>query len=382
MKKVFAFLLAALVAVPAFSQELVIGEIRNAPQHEPYQPTYRSDGAQKKPLNVILMIGDGTGLAQIASGLYANGGELTYSKLLYTGWVTTQSANRFTTDSAASGTAYACGEKTHNSAVGVNVNDEPIANIPERISSNGIISGVVSTDDLNGATPASFFAHQPARGMTDEIWADLPSSVLSYFAAGSWEVYMQRPDSTRAAIEEVFTVVNSLDSPAIEGAQRVGVLPPAVETGFIVEGRTDFLPRATRQAIDFLNARTSSRRGFFLMVEGARIDKACHGNEYESAVRELLDFDQAIAEAIRFADEDGNTLVVISADHETGGMALLNGEPAEGNMKGAFVWKRHTPIPVPIFAYGPHAQDFLGIQGNEEVAQKILRLLLPAPRRR
>ncbi len=376
MKK---FLLLALAAVTAFqlnAQNIVKGSIEGVPAQGSYHPTYSSDGADYRPMNIILMIGDGTGLAQISAGFFANNEELTYANLKYMGWVTTKSADAFITDSAASGTAYSSGYKTYNGAVGVDVKKRPQPNIPERIIKNGIIAGVVSTDDLNGATPAAFFAHQPQRGMTDEIWADLPSSVLKYFAAGSKEVFEARPLETQKAINKVFTVVNSLDDPKIEAADRVGVLPPAVETGYIVKGRTDFLPRATRQAIDFLHQRAKDGKGFFLMVEGARIDKACHGNDFPSAVKELLDFDKAIAEAIKFADEDGNTLVVISADHETGGLVVLNGEPKKGNEEGLYVSTWHTATPVPIFAYGPHAQDFMGVQGNEQVAQKILKLLL------
>ena len=376
MKK---FLLLALAAVTAFqlnAQNIVKGSIEGVPAQGSYHPTYSSDGADYRPMNIILMIGDGTGLAQISAGYFANNEELTYANLKHMGWVTTKSADAFITDSAASGTAYSSGYKTYNGAVGVDVKKRPQPNIPERIIKNGIIAGVVSTDDLNGATPAAFFAHQPQRGMTDEIWADLPSSVLKYFAAGSKEVFEARPLETQKAINKVFTVVNSLDDPKIQAADRVGVLPPAVETGYIVKGRTDFLPRATRQAIDFLHQRAKDGKGFFLMVEGARIDKACHGNDFPSAVKELLDFDKAIAEAIKFADEDGNTLVVISADHETGGMVVLNGDPKKGNEEGLYVSTWHTATPVPIFAYGPHAQDFMGVQGNEQVAQKILKLLL------
>ena len=374
MNKFLLITLSALAAIQLNAQNAVKGSIEAAPQHASYHPTYSSDGSARKPLNVILMIGDGTGLAQIASGLYANGGDLTYANLKHMGWVTTQSADNFTTDSAASGTAYSTGQKTYNNAVGVDLLKRPIPNIPEIIIDEGFISGVVSTDDLHGATPACFFAHQPHRRMTDEIWADLPASVLKYFAAGSKDVFEQRPEATQKAIGQVFTVVNSLDDPRCATADRLGVLPPKVETGYIVDGRTDFLPKATRQAIDFLNARKEPGKGFFLIVEGARIDKACHSNQYESAVRELLDFDQAIAEAIKFADQDGNTLVVISADHETGGLALWGGDPAKGNMEGVYVSRSHTPIPVPIFSYGPHAQDFMGVQGNEQVAQKILKL--------
>ena len=379
MKKTALLLIALAAFLPLGAQNIVKGSIEGVTPQGSYHPTYSSDGAAYLPKNIILMIGDGTGLAQIAAGYFANNEELTYANLKHMGWVTTKSSNRFITDSAASGTAYSLGCKTYNGAVGVDDEKRPQPNIPERISAEGIISGVVSTDDLSGATPAAFFAHQPSRSMGDEIWAEMAGSRLSYFAAGSKESFEKRPESTRKAITKAFTVVNSLDDPAIKDAAKVGVLPPHKETGYIVDGRTDFLPRATRQAIDFLHSRTRGDKGFFLMVEGARIDKACHGNDFPSAVKELLDFDLAIAEAVKFADENGETLVVISADHETGGLVVWNGTPAEGKVEGVFITGGHTATPVPIFAYGPHAQDFMGVQVNEQVAQKILRLLLQGP---
>ncbi len=375
MKKFFLLAAAFLAAFSLNAQNIVKGSIEGVPAQGSYHPTYSSDGAQYLPKNVILMIGDGTGLAQIAAGYFANNEELTYFNLKHMGWVTTKSADAFITDSAASGTAYSSGSKTYNGSIGMDLKKRPHPNIPEQVAKYGVISGVVSTDDLNGATPAAFFAHQEHRRMTDEIWADLPASVLKYFAAGSKEVFEARPLETQKAIHKVFTVVNSLEDSKIGAADRVGVLPPAVETGYIVKGRTDFLPRATRQAIDFLNERTKDGKGFFLMVEGARIDKACHSNDFPSAVKELLDFDKAIAEAIKFADEDGNTLVVISADHETGGLVVWDGDPKKGNEEGVYISTWHTATPVPIFSYGPHAQDFMGVQGNEQVAQKILKLL-------
>lgn len=369
--------LALILPLVLPAQQIVKGRIENAPQHKTYMPTFKSDGASKYPKNIILMIGDGTGLAHIASGYYANGGQLTVTNLKACGWVTTQSADAFTTDSAASGTAYACGQKTYNNAVGVDMDRKPIPNIPEIVAERRIISGVVSTDDMHGATPASFFAHQPQRRMYTEIWGDLPGSVLSFWSAGSQEAFAkQATPETQQAVRETFTVVTSLDDPAVWQADRLGYLPTAVESGYIVDGRTDFLPKTTAFAVKYLKQHSNRRRGFFLMVEGARIDKASHGNQYESMVREMLDFDQAIEQAIRFADEDGNTLVIICADHETGGTTLWNGDPAKGNMEGVFVSTHHTPIPIPLFAYGPRSQDFMGVQGNEEVGQKIIKLLM------
>ena len=376
MKKIILLSLALAAVLPAGAQEIVKGSIEGVPHQGSYQPTFKSDGAKKKPLNIILMIGDGTGLAQIASGYFANNNDLTVMNLKHMGFVTTRSATDFTTDSAASGTAYACGIKTFNYAVGVDVDRKPAPNIPEVVAAKGIVSGVVTTDQLDGATPASFFAHQPNRGMADEIWADLPGSRLSFFAAGDKERMEGRPEATQQAVRDVFTVVDRLDDPRAATAARLGYLPTRVEAGYIKDGRTDFLPVSTRYAIDFLKSHSARKRGFFLMVEGARIDKAAHANEFSSMVREMLDFDKAIEAAIRFADEDGNTLVIISADHETGALSIADGNPSQGDASGIYVATWHTAIPVPLFAYGPHAQDFMGVQGNDEVGRKNMSLLM------
>jgi alkaline phosphatase len=111
------------------------------------------------------------------------------------------------------------------------------------------------------------------------------------------------------------------------------------------------------------------------MVEGARIDKSSHGNDFPSTVKEVLDFDQAVEAAVRFAEKDGNTLVIITAEHETGALSLRGGDPSKGNVKGSFSSGAHTGIPVPLFAYGPGSQYFMGIQENSDVSNKIAELL-------
>lgn len=163
------------------------------------------DATDKPVKNVILMIGDGMGLAHICSGMYANQGQLTITNLKTCGFVRTQSANKFTTDSAASGTAYSTGKKTKNGALGMDENNQVIPNLPEKLSGYGYISGIVTTDNLDGATPAAFFAHQPERGMSKEIWADLPNSKLTFFSAGSYELFeKQAPKRSKGNQKRVY----------------------------------------------------------------------------------------------------------------------------------------------------------------------------------
>lgn len=376
MKKICIVGLLLLFGWSVQAQEPVKGEIKGVTPQGAYTPSFETDGTDKAPLNVILMIGDGMGLAHVATAMYANGGCLTLTNLKTCGWVRTSSADKFTTDSAASGTAYATGEKTHNSAVGVDVDDRPLANLPEKLDKAGIVSGIVTTDNLDGATPSAFFAHQPDRHLSAEIWADLPASKLTFFAAGSEEAFEEQDYETRDAIRKKFSIVNELPEPNAAKARRLGYLPPKAKTASVNKNRGDFLPATTEFAMRYLASKATKGKGFFLMVEGARIDKSAHDNDYPAVVGEVLDFDKAVEAAIRFAEQDGHTLVVISADHETGALSLRDGNPAAGRMKGVFVSRGHTAIPVPLFAYGPSSHEFMGVQENSDVSNKIAQLLL------
>lgn len=375
MKKMFILILCLSCSLAAFAQEYVKGEISGVSKHETYTPSFDNDGADAKPMNIILMIGDGMGLAHLSTGMYANGGELTITNLRTCGWVRTQSGSDFTTDSAASGTAYSTGHKTHNAAIGVDMNDQPLPNLPERLEDDGIVSGIVTTDYMDGATPSAFFAHQPSRKMSAEIWADLADAKVIFFAGGSWEDFEEIDNKTAKAIQDRYYVTNVLQGKKVAKAECLGYLPPKSETASMSKGRGDFLPSTTEYAIEFLQSRANDGKGFFLMVEGARIDKSSHDNDYPSMVKEVLDFDRAVEAAIRFAEKDGNTLVIISADHETGALSLRGGDPAKGKMKGAFSSGGHTGIPVPLFAYGPSSQLFMGVQENSDVSNKIEALL-------
>ena len=346
------------------------GEIY-AEQQSTYTPSFKIDGSNAKVRNVILLIGDGMGMGAVNAGMWANGGRLTMTNLHTFGYVRTQSADRFTTDSAASGTAYATGEKTNNGYLGKDPEKNDLQNIPERLAPLGFACGVLSTDNLNGATPAAFFAHQSARGNKEEIWADLPGSSLIFASAGTQATYEGMPLSSQEAIRRAFTVVYDPADPAVASSKKLLYLPEKVDAT-----RGDYLPATTEMAIDYLAAR--SKKGFFLMVEGAHIDHGEHDNDAATTVKEMLDFDKAVEAAIRFAERDGHTLVIISADHETGATTLLKGDPAENYVSLGFASTGHSPMMVPLFAYGPRSRDFSCVQENSDVSRKIVAILTGA----
>ena len=365
-------LLLSLATLANAQNEVKKTRLTNKEYHQVYTPSFSIDGAHKPVRNVILMIGDGMGLAHTSAGMYMNQGVLTITNLKTIGLVRTQSASHFTTDSAASGTAYATGKKTKNGAVGMDKDGNVLENITEKLSKKGFATGVLTTDNMDGATPASFYAHQPERGMSNEIWNDLPSSKLTFFGGGSRELMEERGVEKKLK-KAGFTLVESVTDKGASKAKRLGVLPPAAKTASVNDNRGDFLPATTAFALDYLSKQ--SKKGFFLLVEGARIDKSAHNNDFKGVVGEVLDFDQAVEAAIRFAEKDGQTLVIISADHETGALSLGNGDIKHGKLTGNFSSKGHTSIMVPLYAYGPWSDLFTGVQENSDVSNKIYELL-------
>lgn len=368
----FLFLLLSSLAVCAQETTEIKAKSGNTyvQKQGSYTPSFKIDGSTKKVRNVILLIGDGMGHGALNAAMYANGGKLTMTNLKTMGYVQTQSANNFTTDSAASGTAYASGEKTNNGYLGLSPDLEILENIPEKLDPLGFACGVVTTDNIHGGTPASFYAHQRARRDYPEIWKDLANSSLSYASGASKSVYESQPLTTQETITSTFDLVFSLDSVDINKSDRVLYL---LESNKLDE-RGDYLKHSTEVAIEFLSQKCD--KGFFLMVEGARIDNEAHSNNTAGMIREVLDFDKAVEAAIRFAEEDGHTLVIISADHETGAVTLGHCNPEDGFATAVFASGGHSPAMVPLFAYGPHSRDFAGCQENSDVSRKILNLLL------
>ena len=349
---------------------------KNQDYHQAYIPK-GDDVLKNNPVkNVILMIGDGMGLAHLASGMYANHNELSITNIPTIGLIKTQSGDKFTTDSAASGTAYATGQKTHNGAIGVDMNDASIENIPEIVTQSKFVAGVVTTDNIAGATPSAFFAHQKDRGMSKEILTDLPKSKLSFIAGGSDEHFTKVcPQYKQILAAQDFIILNDYKkiSNNLKNA-KIALVAFQKDVDSKHNGRGEFLPETTKNAIEFLNNKKAA--GFFLMVEGAQIDKRAHENNFAGVIQEVLDFDKAVAEAVAFADKDKNTLVIVTADHETGGLSIKKGDIPQSALEGNFSSKGHTPIMVPIFAYGPSSDNFKGVMENNEVMKKIISVLI------
>ncbi len=328
-----------------------------------------------KPLvkNVIFMIGDGMGLSQVYAAMTQNG-SLALEQCTHTGFSKTYSANRYITDSAAGGTALATGSKTNNGMIGMNADSVNVYSVLYDFEQAGRATGFVVTSPVTHATPASFYAHQVSRNMYDEIAVDLVASGVDFFAGGGRSHFIARADSLNlvdSLTARDYRVDLSLDSVVVPVLLPYAGLFADIDMPSATQ-RGDYLPRLVDVAIKSLSARDNE--GFFLMVEGSQIDYKCHGNEGDSAVAEVLDFDRAVQIALDYAKADGNTLVVITADHETGGMTILDGAVGD-SVKVTFNTGGHTGIMVPIYTYGPGADRFTGILQNTDIPARIRSLV-------
>lgn len=325
------------------------------PVYEPQFPKW--DIAQ--PRNIILLIGDGNGLAQITAGLIANRGALSMTQLKDIGLVITAAADDLVTDSAAGGTAIATGHKTNNRALGVDTSGRAVPSLVELLSLKGYQTAIVTTDAIYGATPAAFYAHQSERDDLYSTLEDLKNSPLSLFVAGGAE----RAD----VLGSHFRIADDLDE--LKDLAR----PTAV---FLSEGkvpsadsiRLNHLKTAVGKTLRLLAAQG---KPFFLLVEGAQIDNGGHANAISTIVNELQGFDLAVGEALRFADDNRETLVLITADHETGGLGISSPTTSGSSLRADFLSVDHTGIMVPLFAYGPASQLFRGVYDNTSIFRLV-----------
>jgi len=335
---------------------------------------YSQVKSKKNPKNIILFIGDGMGLAQVYASMTANGGSLFLQNFIHCGFAKTYSASDYITDSAAGGTALACGIKTYNGAIGVDTAQQPVPNIREMAGKKGLKTGIVSTSAINHATPASFLAHQYSRGNYEEIAADIAASDVDVFIGGGTKFFEKRKDGRNLSKElqnKGFQVLYNIgDIQRVTTGKLAGLT--AEEHNVPMPERGEMLVPATETAIRLLSR---GKKGFFLMVEGSEIDFLAHSNMTPGVIREALDMDRAVGAALAFAARDKETLIIVTADHETGGMTINGGNNATGDVTAKFTSLEHTGICVPVFAFGPGADQFGGFMENTEIAVKMMKLL-------
>jgi alkaline phosphatase len=327
---------------------------------------------QQHVKNIILFIGDGMGIPHIYAGMTAQHGKLSLEKCTYVGLQKTYSLNSYITDSGAGATAIACGIKTLNGSIGVNMRGLPVKSILEYAEDNGLSTGLVATSAITHATPACFIAHQASREDYEKIAMDFLKTAIDIFIGGGRDHFSIREDSLDlldSLMKNGYQVTAEINGINYK-ADKIACFTAPVHNPSELEGRGNMFPDAVAASIRFLDGK---KTGFFIMAEGSQIDWAAHDNNTEGVVAEVLDFDRAINIALDFAKENGNTLVIITADHETGGMAITGGSISDGKVIAEFVTEDHTAEMVPVFAYGPEAELFTGVYENRDIFNKMMQ---------
>ena len=329
----------------------------------------------KKAKNVILLIGDGMGLAQVSAGMAINNNQLQLERCTSVGLSKTSAANRYITDSASSATAMSSGKKTNNGAIAVTPDDEPTVTILEMAEGQGMSTGLIATSKITHATPAAFIAHERNRGSYEAIAADFLDTEVDVVIGGGMQNFVQREDG-RNLIDELkalgYEIFESMESLLSSDSKKLYALCAEDDMPTMTEGRGEFLGNAIMTAVDRLS---QNEKGFFLMAESSQIDWGGHDNNAEYVVTEMLDFDKSIGQVLDFAAQDSQTLVIITADHETGGMSITDYDPELEEFDFKFSTLGHTPIMVPVYAYGPGSEAFTGIYENTEIFFKMIQAL-------
>ncbi len=377
----------------------------------------QTEEAESQPKYVFLFIGDGMSLnGVLATESYLSyvkdgkheGVELTMTQFPYMGVATTYSADKYVTDSAASGTAIACGEKTNNASIGVNADGEPIKSIAYELKEDGYQIGIVTTVPINHATPSAFYANSTNRYGYYEISKQIPESGFEYFAGSGFMkykgnegneeeigLYLEKNGYTVCyGIEEFKTKAAGKEKAIFCQESNRNGAEDYVSSGKIVEDAS--LREMLQLGLDHID----QTEPFFFMCEGGKIDWTAHAHKIMPMMMDIIEFDNAIALAYEFYKQHPDeTLIVVTADHETGGMSLggehdqvnwqmiIDQWEKEGrhnnmtdeenkamNDKASIGWTstHHTAGPVPVFAVGKGAERFTGKMSNKDIKGKIL----------
>jgi len=333
------------------------------------------------PRNIILLIGDGMGVSQVTTArIYRH--PMHMERLGIMGLMTTYSNNRFKTDSAASGTAMATGNKTDNGVISQSPDGEKYQTIAEYAKLIGKSAGVVASTGITHATPAVFLAHMESRGLQTDIAEQIAEQNFDVLFGAGWGYFVPQTveGSLRKDDKDLISLLRGKmqvvlnaddfskleDKPAAALLERTNYFPKAIENPEVT------LADMTQKALQILS---KNKKGFFLMVEGSQIDWGGHANDMEYILTEMLAFDDAVGIAMDFAEINENTLVIVTSDHETGGMSLLNGSFQDQVLtEYHFSTEGHSAVMVPVFSYGPSALLFGGMQDNTDIGKKMFQL--------
>jgi alkaline phosphatase len=365
MKKTLIITAAALLLFSCKEKEVQL-------QYYTTPHTYDIVNVQMPPVtnevkNVIIMIGDGMGLEQVSCAWVLNKGKLNLDNFPYIGLSRTYCTNKLITDSGAGGTALAAGVKTAYSHVGTAKDSTDLASVLVKAQQLGKKTGVAVTCHFADATPCDFCCHNEYRYNQEDLIADYVECGVDYLAGGGLDWFTVNRTDGRDITKEMaaagYTVALTEDELMAAELPVIGILAP--DNLPVAMERGDLYRHTVTHGLDILS-RESGDKGFVMMLEGSCIDDWLHGNDIEKAMEELLDFDRSIGDVLEWAAKDGHTLVVVTADHNTGALTLLDGNLEEGLIGVNFANESHNGIAVPVYAWGPGSDKFTGIRENDE----------------
>ncbi|MES2560917.1 MAG: alkaline phosphatase [Bacteroidota bacterium] len=329
-----------------------------------------------RPKKVIFLIGDGMGLTQISGAMSEYKGQNAFERFKVIGLSKTRSADDYVTDSGAGATVFSIGKKTFNGAIGVGADTVAYENLFEKLKKKNWSTGVVATSSVTHATPAAFYAHVGSRNSEDDIASFLLKGNCDVAIGGGLQFFKARADK-----KDLFAELNKQGFVTI--GDTINTFKPQTATRLVYtlatdgmktmqEGRGSFLKQAAINAADILG---QNKKGYMLMVEGSQIDWGGHAMDYEYMKAELYDFNETINAVLDKAEKEGDILVVVTADHETGGLTLTANKQNRQSFVPKYAYNKHTGVMVPVFAYGPGAEEFAGIYENTEIFYKFAKLM-------
>lgn len=368
------FLSLAAFAIMAMTAKAEPTNVQTYTFPTPYQVEKIVPPKGGKVKNVILMIGDGMSLMHIEAAWTCNRGHLWLENAQYTGISKTPASNRLITDSGSGGTSLATGYKTRYHAVGVDSMGRPLESLNVLAHKAGKANGIAVTCRLWDATPCDFVAHNLDRNKEQNLILDYLNAPLDYVFGGGAKYFEHRDDGRNIFAElekKGYRVARTLDELWHCKSGKIYAVPYAVDTPVPAE-RGDLLAKASLKGIDLLN---QNKNGFFMMIEGSQLDDYGHFNQLDMLMQETLDFDQTIGAVMKWAAADGQTLVIVTADHQTGGPTVLGGDYHTGTVQVNFSTRDHSGTMVPVYAFGPGSENFTGFMDNTDIFWKIKRLL-------
>lgn len=327
------------------------------------------------PKSIIFIIADGTGIGQISLSYYANS-NFSLDRFDHIGLVTTHpnDGKKKVTDSASSGTALATGQKTYNGAIAVDEEENPIKTVVEWAEGFGMATGLVATSTITHATPASFIAHVPFRKMEEEIAVQMAESTVDVLLGGGrkfWTDLIQNENgiSYLHSSPENSVVISTLNENALNYKRIIGLFnDSALPTAS--DGRE---PTTTEMAKFALKKLEQNKQGFFLMVEESQVDWGGHSNNADYIVGEMESLNNLVEYLLNYQKLHPEVLLLLTADHECGGVALHDGE--DGLIETKFTSDYHSANFVPVFATGPGAEVFDAVIDNIDIGEILIEFV-------